>query len=179
MVHRYRGLHLRLLQEEQAGDVDVRRRSLYAECNECSRKRLKRERVDPAAAIARWSTKLKPVRTLTFTGHAFALPPHCASTPLGLFHRFVTVDIIDRMVDATNLYAHRAERKTKVPFLFPFTHYSDSHLVCTWCFLPWPQKMMRNQGACAGVRQSLLFAAAGAVAGCARHGLRGHAATRS
>ncbi len=31
----------------------------------------------------------------------------------------------------------------------------------------------------AGVRQSLFVAAAGAVAGCARHGLRGHAAPRS
>ena len=111
--------------------VAVRPECLYAECNECSRKRLKREQVDPAAAIARWSTKLKPVRTLTFTGHAFALPPHCASTPLGLFHRFVTVDLIDRMVDATNLYAHRAERKTKVCFLFPFMQNSQSHLVCT------------------------------------------------
>ena len=135
MIHRYRGLHLRLLQEEQAGDVDVRRRSptevLVRGVQRVQSQAVEARAGRSPAAIARWSTKLKPVRTLTFTGHAFALPPHCASTPMGLFHRFVTVDIIDRMVDATNLYAHRAGIKTKVRFLFPFTHYSESHLVCT------------------------------------------------
>ena len=94
--------------------VKVKPACMYAECKKCNAKREKDERADPDAAAARWSTKLKRVRMLMFSGHAFALPAHCATTPLGLFHRFVPVEMIDRMVEATNRYANRPERKSKV-----------------------------------------------------------------
>jgi hypothetical protein len=90
----------------------------YAECIECCRKREKRERIDPDTAVARWSRKLKHVPPLPFTGPAFALPAHCATSPLGLFHRFVTIEVIDQMVVATNRYAARAERQSEVYCLF-------------------------------------------------------------
>ena len=107
--------------------VEMEPACTYAECKKCNAKREKDERADPDAAAARWSTKLKRVRMLMFSGHAFALP---ATTPLGLFHRFVPVEMIDRMVQATNRYANRPERKSKVP-----THISHPFVSAMLCIL--------------------------------------------
>jgi hypothetical protein len=124
----------------------------YAECLECCRKREKRERIDPDTAVARWSRKLKPVLPLPFTGPAFALPAHCATSPLGLFHRFVTLDVIDRMVVATNRYAARAERQSKVYCLFHSISSCIFILLCTtsivWCALLRCEKMHCQRSQC-------------------------------
>jgi hypothetical protein len=83
-------------------------------CEPCEEKRKQRNPSEAKRAASLWTRELSRVQPLEFVEPAQHVDDHIATTPLGLFNRFVPDEVIDRMVDWTEEYAARPSRKSKV-----------------------------------------------------------------
>jgi len=70
--------------------------------------------VIPSEGELDWTRELTRVPQLTFASHDNDRLQLIERTPIGLFHRFITSALIDRLVEATNNYALRPERETQL-----------------------------------------------------------------
>jgi hypothetical protein len=88
----------------------------YARCMECDELK---DRLATAADVGevKWSTKLKPVPSLLFTGTPMGTSITADHTPLSLFSMFVPLSLLTTMVDNTNICATRPPHKWKVQFI--------------------------------------------------------------
>ena len=99
--------------------MDVQRAWYYAECQSCHEDQQDGTAI---AAAAHWTRTLTATTPLAFTGPEPG--PHSVRTvdPLALFRLFVSDEVMDAIVAATNSYASNKYSESKVPMTHSIQH---------------------------------------------------------
>jgi hypothetical protein len=99
----------------------------YARCTECYELK---EKLAAAAVVeeVKWSTELKSVPSLLFTGPAMGSSITGDHTALSLFSMFVPLRLLSTMVNNTNTCATRPPHKWKVLFISLSSFYTHLHV---------------------------------------------------